>query len=282
MASGARELSRRGRTPTLRRFSASAASPAVSLLTVLGLWYLLIAAAHGNELVSKNPLDVYRYLFVGSAAGSHLSLLGHQLLTTLRDAGLGYAAGMAVSVLVAAAFVLFPAVEQMFLPVVMVFRTAPIVAMTPLLTLVFGRGLVTVSVVSTIIVFFPTLVNVLFGLRSAAKESLDLMDAYGASRYRTLFSVQAPTAVPAFFVSARVAVPGAIIGALVAEWLATGQGMGYQMLISSTTFDYAGLWSAVVVLTVVSVLLYSAVGLVENAVVARFVPRRSEDASLAR
>lgn len=256
----------------LRRVGLALVSPLVSLATVLGLWYLLIAAAHGNALVTKDPPAVFRYLFTDPGAGSARSTILHQLLRTLRDAGLGYAAGTLVAAAVACLFVLFRPAEQTLMPVVLILRTAPIVAMAPLLTLLFGHGLLAVTVISSIVVFFPSLVNIIFGLRSATSETIELMNAYGASRLVTLWMVRIPSAAPAFFASARIAVPGAIVGALVAEWLATGQGMGYQMLISATTFDYGGLWASVVILTIVSVLLYALVGVVESTVVGRLLP----------
>jgi ABC-type nitrate/sulfonate/bicarbonate transport system permease component len=238
-------------------------SPAASLLTMVALWYVLIAAAHGNALVTKDPLDVVRYLVGGPGAGAHRGTMGRTLLTTLAHAGLGYAAGTVLATAVACVFVLFRAVERTFMPLVMVIRTTPIVAMAPLLTLLFGRGLLAVTVITALIVAFPSLVNLLFGLRSAQPEALDLLEAYGASRLTTLRKVRLPGAVPAFFAAARIAVPGAIIGALVSEWLATGNGLGYQMLISTTTFDYAGLWTSVVVVTLVSIAVYELVGGVE-------------------
>lgn len=261
------------------RMITALASPAASLATMIALWYLLIAAAHGNALVTKDPAAVIRYLFTGAGAGTHRGVLSHQLLTTLRDASLGYLTGTVVAVAVACLFVLLRSLEQTFMPIVMVMRTTPVVAMAPLLTLLFGNGLLTVTVITTMIVAFPSLVNLLFGLRSAEPEALDLMDSYGASPLMTLWKVRLPGALPAFFASARIAVPSAMIGALVSEWLATGQGMGYQMLISSTTFDYAGLWTSVVVLTVVAVAIYEVVGGVEGIVVRRIMPQEASEGS---
>ena len=72
--------------------------------------------------------------------------------------------------------------------------------------------------------------NVTLALRAVPRESLDLMRAYGASRRTTLRKVQFPSALPALFASLRIAAPLALIGALLAEWLATGKGLGYLML----------------------------------------------------
>ena len=266
---------------TAARLGAAIASPVVSLATMIALWYVLIALANFNTLVTKNPFDVVQYLVTGADAAANRLVLGRQLVTTLRDASLGYVTGTIIATAVACLFVMFRGLEQTLMPVVMVLRTAPIVAMTPLITLLFGNGLPTVFVIGTIIVFFPSLVNVVFGLRSASPEAIDLMASYGASRWEVLRMVQLPSALPAFFASARIAVPSDIIGALVAEWLATGQGMGYQMLISSATFDYAGLWTSVVVLTVVSIVIYGFVGVIETLVLGRVMPTATSDEATA-
>jgi ABC-type nitrate/sulfonate/bicarbonate transport system permease component len=135
---------------------------------------------------------------------------------------------------------------------------------------VFGRGLLAVTLISGIVTFFPTLVNVSIGLRSARPESIDLCRAYGATPFETLRKVQIPAALPAFFASLRIAAPLALIGALLAEWLATGNGLGYLMLQSITVFQLDRLWAAVVLVTLYSVILYSIISVVERVVLDRF------------
>jgi ABC-type nitrate/sulfonate/bicarbonate transport system permease component len=144
--------------------------------------------------------------------------------------------------------------------------------LTPLIVLVFGRDLLAVTVIAGIVTFFPTLVNVTIALRSTPAESIELLRAYGASPARTLWKVQVPTALPALFSSLRIAAPLALVGALLSEWLATGRGLGYHILQSGALSDYDGLWSRVVLVTVVSVMLYKVIGAVERVVLSRFAP----------
>ena len=157
------------------------------------------------------------------------------------------------AVLLANLFVLRRGVEQAVMPLAMTLRTTPLVAMAPLIALVFGRGLMAVTVIAGIVTFFPTLVNVTLALRAVPPESLDLMRAYGATSLTTLRKVQFPSALPALFASARIAAPLALVGALLAEWLATGKGLGYLMLTAIPSSQYAKMWAAVVVVTVTSV-----------------------------
>ena len=88
----------------------------------------------------------------------------------------------------------------------------------------------------------------------------------------TMRKVQLPSALPAVFASLRIAAPLALIGALLAEWLATGKGLGYLMLQSVTTFELDRMWSAVTLVTVASIILYSVISAVEQLALSRYSP----------
>ena len=156
------------------------------------------------------------------------------------------------------------------MPLAMVLRSVPLVAMTPLIVGIFGRDLVGITVITAIVTFFPTLVNVTIALRRTPRESLDLFRAYGANSTTTLRKVQIPSALPALFASLRIAAPLSLVGALLAEWLATGKGLGYQILEAAAVSDYNGLWTRVVLVTAYSSILYVLIGAVERRVLARF------------
>jgi ABC-type nitrate/sulfonate/bicarbonate transport system permease component len=113
-------------------------------------------------------------------------------------------------------------------------------------------------------------VNIVAGLRSVPAQSYDLFNAYGASEATALLRLQIPYAIPALFTAGRIAAPGALLGAILAEWLATGKGLGYIMVTSSSTSQYALLWATIVIITVVSVLIYNIVGSIERSVAMRF------------
>ncbi|MEX5707320.1 ABC transporter permease subunit [Parafrankia sp. FMc6] len=243
-----------------------------STAVIVGLWYAFIEVFDLNALVAKDPGAVWKYLFTEPDAAQNRSVILDGLWHTLGDAAVGYVAGTLAALGVAVAFVLNRAVEQSLMPVAMMLRSVPLVAMTPLLTLVFGRGLLAVSVIAGIVVFFPSLVNLVFGLRSGPAAAADLVVAYGGGPFTVLRKVALPSSLPALFVSARISVPGAIIGALLAEWLATGKGLGYFMQRAQQTFDYGGVWASVVVITAASVAVYALVGLAEAVVLARYGP----------
>ena len=191
-------------------------------------------------------------------------------LTTLKDAFVGLAAGTIAALACSIIFNLRRSVEQTVMPIAMVLRSVPLVAMTPLITLVFGRGLMGVTVIAGIVTFFPTLVNVTLALRATPQASIDLFRAYGAGPLKTMRKVQLPNALPAIFASLRIAAPLALIGALLAEWLATGHGLGYLMLQSSSLSNYNMLWSTAALVTAYSMLLYASISSVEKKVLRRY------------
>jgi len=256
--------------------TARAGRSALSVLLATGVlllvWLAFIKFFSVNPLVAQSPVQVFHYLFTDPDAQQHRSGIRTGLDRTLLDAGVGFVAGLLAAFLVAISFVLWKTAEAAFLPVAMIIRSVPLVAMTPVITLVFGNGLLATTVVSGIVVFFPSLVIMVFGLRSAPRQAADLCRAYGASPWMTIRKVALPSAMPSIFASARIAVPGALVGALLAEWLATGKGLGNTMLTDASTFLYGDLWASVVVVTAVSVLIYAVVGVLESAVLARFGP----------
>jgi ABC-type nitrate/sulfonate/bicarbonate transport system permease component len=244
-------------------------SAAAVVVFVLIAWWGLIVGFRLDPLSAKTPADVLHYLFDDNSAAAHRAALAQALGKTLGNALLGYLAGMAVGAALAAGTSLSRTIEHAVLPIAMVLRSVPLAALTPIVTLFFGHGLLAVTAVSAIIIFFPTYVNVLLGLRSVPREVTDLMQAYGASSMQTFVKARIPSAIPALMVSARIAVPAAIIGVLIAEWLVGGGGVGRYMIISQHALDYGALWSAAVGLTVASALLYALLGGVERIVLRR-------------
>jgi ABC-type nitrate/sulfonate/bicarbonate transport system permease component len=245
---------------------------AIAVVVVVVAWIAFLHAFHVAPAVGKSPADVWAYLFTAPDAAHHRGTVFGILRVTLRDAALGFAGGMVAAGVVAVLFVLFRPVEQAFMPIAMLLRSVPLVAMTPIILLIFHRGPAGVAVIGGIVVFFPALVNVTFGLRSASRQATDLVRAYGGTRWTVLRKVAVPSALPALFASARISVPGALIGALVAEWLATGKGIGGAILNAIGAFDYGQVWADIVVLTGASLILYTLVGLVETAVLAAYGP----------
>ena len=252
-----------------RRVARSVMFLAASIGLLAAVWYGLIRVFDLNPFFAKDPDDVYRYLAAGADAGEHRRLLLDALGRTVIDAAGGYLVGTLAATAVAIAVVLSRGIEQAVMPVAITLRSVPLVAMTPLIALIFGRGYLGVTVVVSIVTFFPTLVNVAVGLRSAPELACDLVRVSGGTPLMVVRKVRLPYALPAFFASARIAAPAAIGGATLAEWLATGKGLGNVLVVSFSASDFNTLWSGAVLIVAVSVGLYGLVGMIEKLVLAR-------------
>ncbi|TVT47105.1 ABC transporter permease subunit [Amycolatopsis rhizosphaerae] len=239
---------------------------AVAVLVVVVGWLAFLTAYDVSPAVGKTPAAVWDYLCTDPAAAEHRGAVFGALGRTLTDAALGYGGGLAAALVLATVFVLFSPFEQAFLPIVMLLRSVPLVAMTPVILLAFGRGAAGVAVIGGVVVFFPAMVNIMLGLRSASRQATELVLAYGGNRLTVLRRVALPSAIPALFASARISVPAALVGALVAEWLATSGGIGGAIPNAIGGFDYAQVWSDIVVLTGASLLLYTLVAVLESVV----------------
>lgn len=243
-----------------RRFLGRLLSTGAVIVFVVAAWWGMIVGLHLDPLSAKTPADVLHYVFGDPQAGAHRAALARALGETFRDAFLGYIAGMAMGAVLAAGTSFSRTAEHAILPIAMVLRSVPLAALSPIITLIFGQGLLAVTAVAGVVVFFPTYVNVLVGFRAASRETTDLMQAYGGSPLQTFIKVRVPSAVPALMASARIAVPAALIGVLVAEWLVSAGGVGQYMIESQQTLDYGALWSAAASLTIASAILYALVG----------------------
>jgi sulfonate transport system permease protein len=112
-------------------------------------------------------------------------------------------------------------------------------------------------------------VIVLAALRAVPKPATDLMRVYSVGWVRSLFSIRLAYAIPAIAASARVAIPGSILGAVLVEILVTGNGIGYTVATSIGNSDYLMLWTALALLSLVTALIYMLLSRVESTLLNR-------------
>ncbi len=260
----------RGRHPLLAATLRAVGTMVLVLALVTALWVIGLWAFDVSSYVGKGPLDVVDILFVDEDAPALRAEIAGLLGRTLLDAGIGFVAGMAAAIVLAAVVVRFRAAESAIMPVALILQTVPLIALAPMLILLVGRGYTIVALMSAIVVLFPALVNIALGLRSVSPQMRDLVLVYGGSPMTVLRKVGFPSALPALFASVRIAVPGSMTGALLAEWLATGKGVGYAVVSAAARSQIGKVWALVVVITLVSLLLYLIAQLVEAAVLSRF------------
>ena len=241
---------------------------------ILLLWGGMIAVFDLNPFFAKGPWDVAHAVLWAEDAAQIRASLGVALTGTVLLLVPGYVAGLAAGAGLAILFTLMPKLAGTAMPLAIALRSVPIVTTAPLVVLMLGRGATGTIVLVAVMVFFPTLVACLHGLRQAPGQVMDVMNSYAASPRQRLIRVQIPAMLPAFFAAARMAVPAAVLAVTVVEWLATGIGVGTLMALSASVSDYDMLWAAVVLVASLSALGYAAIGLIEARVLRTYAPEQ--------
>lgn len=239
----------------------------VSLIIIGAVWTFGLRLFGISPFVGRTPAEVLSYLADNSDSPdgqNHFVALLPDLGRTLLDTGMGFLLGLAAAIVVASVFLVFPTFERALMPMALFFQSVPLVAIAPVLIIIFGRGQFTVAMMGAIIVFFPALVNIGSALKNVPPALIDLVRTYGAGRATELVKVRIPACLPAIFAAIRIAVPGALSGALLAEWLATGQGIGSTVITAVGRADTDMVWASVTVVTVTALILYGLAALLEN------------------
>ncbi|KAA9145262.1 ABC transporter permease subunit [Microbacterium lushaniae] len=263
------DIRRESRRATVRALRRSILTFVLTLVAVTVIWVGALWVFQISPYVGKGPLEVWNFLVsVPNAAANRAQMFG-QLGETLGHAAVGFGAGLAVALIVAIVFQLSKGVEHALMPLAMLLRSVPLVAMAPVIILIFGREFASVAVIGGIVVLFPALVTIAFGLKSASPQMNDLISVYGGSSWTRLRKVALPSSLPEFFAAVRISVPGALTGALLAEWLAVGGGIGGAVGGYIAAAQFSAMWTAVVLVTGTALVVYNLVQIVESVVLAR-------------
>jgi sulfonate transport system permease protein len=233
------------------------------------VWWAFIALTGVPELIAKTPRGVVDYLFLSQTAESAQDRLLAAMAETLPITFVGMAAGLGFAFVLAVASRLFPRAIEAFMPIALVTQTMPLVALTPLLVLILGRGPSLTLWVTISVTFFPAFVTLAQGLALVPRSAEELPRAYGANRWTEMRMVTIPASLPFLFAATRLTVPRALLGVMIAEWLATGKGLGNLLNQSRGYMDYGMIWTVAAVSVLLSVLFYQVVVMVERRVLRR-------------
>jgi ABC-type nitrate/sulfonate/bicarbonate transport system permease component len=242
---------------------------AITLVIVALVWQGILSVMGVSTFIAKGPVDVFTWFFTVPAAAENRELIWGNLVITLGDAAIGFIAGLVAALVLAVLFTLSRGIEHALMPIAMLLRSVPLVALAPIIILIVGRGPAVAAVMGGIVVLFPALVNIAFGLRSASPMITDVITVYGGSPFTALRKVALPSSLGSFFAAVKISVPGAMTGALLAEWLATGQGLGGAIVAAVAQSKNFEVWGSVVVVTIVTLVLYGIAQLVETLVLRR-------------
>jgi ABC-type nitrate/sulfonate/bicarbonate transport system permease component len=228
----------------------------VGALSLLAVWALLAMTVFTTADGVPTPWAVLRQ-FVRDGWAFYRP----HLVQTGGEALVGYLVGNLLALGCAALVLLVPALERLVTQLAVASYCLPIVAVGPILSLVF-TGARPMQAMAGLAVFFTTLVGALLGLRSVDPAALDLVRAYGGGRWQQLRRVRLVAALPSTVAALKIAAPAALLGAILGEYLGrVDAGLGVAMTISEQQLDVARTWGLALVSGGVAALGYAIVGL---------------------
>lgn len=191
------------------------------------------------------------------------------LMVTLQITVVAFLAATISGLLIAVLFTQSKWIERSFFPYAVILQTTPIVAIAPLIIIWFRNSTFAALVVCAwIVALFPVISNTTLGLNSADHNLQNLFRLYGASRWQTLWHLRLPSAMPYFLGGLRISGGLALIGAVVAEFVAgTGgarSGIAYQILMSSYKLQIPRMFAALMMTTVLGVLIFIGLTVLSN------------------
>jgi NitT/TauT family transport system permease protein len=190
-------------------------------------------------------------------------LLIHSFVT-LNETLIGFALAILIGVPTAALVTYSPLLQKTVYPLLLALQSVPKVAVAPLLALWIGFGILPKVVVVFLVCFFPIIVSTTAGLSSVSPTVMELIRSLSASQYQVFTKIRFPTAMPHIFVGCKIAITFAVIGAVIGEFVGSESGLGYLILTSSSQSRTSLAFGALFILTIMSILLYYAVELVER------------------
>jgi len=227
---------------------------------VLAFWELLTQA-----------LDVPRVLLPAPSLIAHALLVGYGVLagdfvqTVLHSALIGWAAGCALGFATGVLIDRSPFLQRGLLPLAALASTVPLIGIAPIMVMWFGFDWHSKAAVVVVMTFFPMLVNTLAGLGEAGHMERDLMRSYGASTWRTLWSLRIPVALPFVFNALKINSTLAMIGAIVAEFFGSPiSGLGFRISTEAARLNMGLVWAAIFVAALAGSLGFGLLGWIER------------------
>jgi putative hydroxymethylpyrimidine transport system permease protein len=233
------------------------------LITIagIGLWQLIIWLGHVPEYLIPAPSAV------AADMKTDWPVLEPALLVTLKEILIGFLISAAAGVGIAVVLHLSNTLRRAFYPILIGSQTVPIVVLAPILVIIFGYGILPKLIIVALICFFPIVVNGVDGLRSVDEDLIRMMRTLHGTRWSIFKRVEFPAALPSFFSGMRIAATFAAIGAVFGEWSGSSAGLGYVMLAATPNLLTTRIFAAIVFLTVVALMLFGVVSLLERILV---------------
>jgi NitT/TauT family transport system permease protein len=236
-------------------------------IVALGLWQGAVWAMGIPPYVLPGPIAIV-VAYMGDYGVLNPALLS-TLAVTLTALIVATTLGVALAVAMAASSLVRAAIQ----PWAVILQVTPVVAIAPLIIIWVNQPFAALVVCATIIAFFPILSNTAAGLAATPADLLDLFRLNGATRLQTLFLLRLPSALPYFLTGLRISGTLALVGAVVAEFVAGSggfaSGLAYRIIEASYRLEIPRMFAALVLLAITGIVIYAALGLLSRILLRR-------------
>ena len=243
---------------TQRLLTSPGLRPFWLVLMLIVLWDLLIRLFKIPPYLIPNPLSVAKQLV------AEWPMLLRETLPTLYATLGGFALSALIGVPIAMWIAYSRVVESFVYPLLVFSQSVPKVAIAPLFVVWFGFGIVPKVIAAFLLGFFPVVVSTVQGFKSVEPDVIDLARSMGANGFKIFLKFRLPHALPAIFSGLKVSVTLAVVGAVVGEFVGSNSGIGFVLQRATGTFDLPLMFAALVVLSMMGVVLFLIVELVER------------------
>ena len=232
--------------------------PALMIVIVLVLWDVVIRVFKIPPYLIPAPDKV-----VGQLIAEWPRLLKESMVTTYATLG-GFALSILFGIPMAMLIAYSRTVESFVYPLLVFSQSIPKIAIAPLFVVWFGFGIIPKIIAAFLLGFFPIVVSTVMGFKSVESDMLDLARSMRASRWQTFIKISLPHALPSIFSGLKVSVTLAVVGAVVGEFVGSNSGIGYVLQIANGNFDLPLMFAALVVLSMIGVMLFVAIDMIER------------------
>jgi len=225
------------------------------------IWYFVVTTLKIPNYILPNPIEVFESL------NTNRSVIITNSLITLYEAFLGFFIANSVSVLIALGITFNKKIENTIMPFAIILETIPIIALTPLLVIWFGPGEYSKIATAALICFFPSLVNVLRGVKSLDRDLVAFFKAYSANKIQLTKMLIIPSILPYLFAALKVSSSLAVVGALVGEFIGANKGLGFLIISNYYTLNIPLVFASIITSSLVGIVFYYAIHLVEKRII---------------
>lgn len=220
------------------------------LAVVLLLWEGATRLFHVQSLVMPKPSEV-----LGEWAAFNHLILVHSLVT-LSEALVGFILAVIIGVGLSVVIVYSPLLRQIVMTAIVGVNSTPKVAVAPVLVIWLGLGAPSKYAIAFLLSFFPIVINTSRGLADVPVDLLNLYRLMQATPFQIFRKVRLPNALPAMFDGFKIALPLAMVGAIVGEFVAAREGIGLQITIAYSNFNSELVWAMIITVAILSLLMF--------------------------